>query len=572
MPNVMISGATTSAEAIFDTDEAFPYAQTLAAQLSNGLENGSLTPLNYASGTIAPGATGGVVVITMAPNTTVTIPTTDVGLFITAGPTKITGGAPGESVVGGSFGLTYTDITPSGPAVDYIVAGDGTNLITTSTTGTGNYQIDTGAGNDSISLFGNGVINAGTGGNSVSVSGGSSYIYSEGADIITANGSGTDTINIGTGRATVNPGSANLFIFEDDDATNPLFLGPGSGSDTVVAGAGGGTVYGGTAGNNVLMAGAGAPTGITTTLHGSSNGDLLIATGSGSVVLVAGAGSETLTGAGGTFNGQSFAASTADDIFRTEPSGDDTIIGGSGTNTVTFGGLRADYLFAAGPDGTLQVTGVGGGFSSFDTLSDVQTLVFADETQAPCYCRGTLILTDAGDRAVEDLAIGDRLINAAGAAREIRWIGRRSYAGRFLASNAAVRPIRFRAGSLGGGLPRRDLLVSPEHAMFLDAVLIPARCLVNGNAIVQERGFDRVDYYHVELDSHDIILAEGAPSESYLDDDSRGMFHNASEFAALYPDVPRRRQFCALRVDEGYELEAIRQRLAMVAGTIRRAA
>ena len=77
---------------------------------------------------------------------------------------------------------------------------------------------------------------------------------------------------------------------------------------------------------------------------------------------------------------------------------------------------------------------------------------------------------------------------------------------------------------------------------------------------------------HVELDTHDVLLAEGAPSESYLDDDSRGMFHNAHEFAVLYPDAPGSDGFCARRVEQGVELEAIRRRLAVVAGEIAEAA
>ncbi len=74
------------------------------------------------------------------------------------------------------------------------------------------------------------------------------------------------------------------------------------------------------------------------------------------------------------------------------------------------------------------------------------------------------------------------------------------------------------------------------------------------------------EYYHVELDTHDVLLAEGAPSERFLDDDSRGMFHNAREFAALYPDAPAPGCFSTPKVDEGYELEAVRRRLAVVPG------
>jgi autotransporter-associated beta strand protein len=183
--------------------------------------------------------------------------------------------------------------------------------------------------------------------------------------------------------------------------------------------------------------------------------------------------------------------------------------------------------------------------------------------QVACYCRGTLMLTDHGEVAVEDLRIGDRLVTLSGVARPIRWIGRRGYAGRFAAANPDVLPVLIRAGALDQDVPRRDLYVSPLHAMFLDSVLIPAMALVNDRSIVRVASVEQVEYFHLELDSHDVLLAEGAPAESFVDDESRGMFHNAAEYRTLYPDAlwtpPR---FCAPRVEDGEELEVVRRRLA----------
>ena len=224
----------------------------------------------------------------------------------------------------------------------------------------------------------------------------------------------------------------------------------------------------------------------------------------------------------------------------------------------------------------------GGGNYEFSNASDdkpleaaawaqyfgAQTSGDVSENTVACYCPGTLILTDQGERRVETLVIGDTLVTASGEHRPIKWIGNRTYAGRFLAANPNVQPIRFGAGSLGEGLPRRDLLVSPEHAMFLDGLLVPARCLVNGSTVTHERGLKQVDYVHVELETHDVILAEGAPSETFLDDDSRGMFHNAKEFVALYPHAPHPNGYCVKRVEQGAELEATRRQLCRVAGEL----
>ncbi len=194
-----------------------------------------------------------------------------------------------------------------------------------------------------------------------------------------------------------------------------------------------------------------------------------------------------------------------------------------------------------------------------------QTLATDDteaNTSVACYCHGTRILTYQGEVAVEHLRIGDALVTGSGALRPVQWIGRRSYAGRFLAANPAVQPVRLRAGALGDGLPHRDLLVSPEHAMFLDGLLMPAHCLVNGTTIIRERERDRVDYIHIELATHDVIVAEGALAETFLDDGSRGMFHNAAEHRLLDPEAPEPGGFYAPRADSGYVLEAVRRRLA----------
>ena len=186
----------------------------------------------------------------------------------------------------------------------------------------------------------------------------------------------------------------------------------------------------------------------------------------------------------------------------------------------------------------------------------------ADPGSTACYCEGTLILTERGDVPVEQLAIGDGVVTISGEGRSIRWIGWRGYGGRFLAGRRDMLPVCFKAGSLGLGIPRRDLWVSPRHAMYLDGYLIPAEHLVNGRSVVQADQVVTLVYYHVELDSHDVLLAEGAPAESFLDDGSRGMFHNAFEYGRLYPGTrPEPPRYFAPRLESGYEVELARRRI-----------
>jgi hypothetical protein len=130
-----------------------------------------------------------------------------------------------------------------------------------------------------------------------------------------------------------------------------------------------------------------------------------------------------------------------------------------------------------------------------------------------------------------------------------------------------ILPICIRAGALADNVPRRDLWISPHHAMYLDGVLIEAKDLVNGVSIVQAERVEKVEYFHLELETHDVIIAEGAPSETFMDDDSRAIFHNAHEYWAIYPDAPPGpARYCAPRLEDGYKVEAARRRIDLRAG------
>jgi len=181
---------------------------------------------------------------------------------------------------------------------------------------------------------------------------------------------------------------------------------------------------------------------------------------------------------------------------------------------------------------------------------------------AACFREGTRILTADGEVPVEALRIGDRVVTLNGQIQPIRWIGRRSFANAMVAADADALPVLIRAGALGVGVPRRDLWVSPEHAMYIDGVLIPAHVLVNGDSIVRDGNVAALKYFHLELDQHAVIHAEGALAESYVDDDSRDQFDNAAEYTLLYPHACRgSARFCAPRLEEGAQLEGIRRNL-----------
>ena len=157
-----------------------------------------------------------------------------------------------------------------------------------------------------------------------------------------------------------------------------------------------------------------------------------------------------------------------------------------------------------------------------------------------CYCAGTRIASPCGEVLVETLKVGDLIKTAGGEAIRIKWIGHQTVSTRFGPAERLM-PVRFKAGSLGDGVPHTDLTVTADHGMLVDGVICHAGALVNGTTITRvpmsEMG-QTYTVYHIETEEHEIILANGAPAETFIDNVSRRAFDNYAEFEALYGDVP----------------------------------
>jgi len=194
-----------------------------------------------------------------------------------------------------------------------------------------------------------------------------------------------------------------------------------------------------------------------------------------------------------------------------------------------------------------------------------------------CFVSGTRIRTSRGDVAVEELQVGDVAVTASGTLRPINWIGHREMKAAGAVLPFHQQPVRVRAGAFGQGLPARDLSLSPGHPILVGAdadgqggALVPVMCLINGTTITREP-IARVTYWHVELDAHDILLAEGLPAESYIDGGDRAFFVEASDHALHNPDfVPTGwNGRCRPVAVDGPVVEAERMRLdAVFAGAL----
>ena len=156
-----------------------------------------------------------------------------------------------------------------------------------------------------------------------------------------------------------------------------------------------------------------------------------------------------------------------------------------------------------------------------------------------CYTAGTRILTDRGEIAVEDIAAGDLVVTLDGdtqALKPVKWVGHRRLDLTTHRKPESAAPIRIVRDAFADNQPHRDLVVSPDHGILIDGQLVPAKLLINGTTITQDRSVKTVTYHHVELDRHAILLAEGLPAESYLDTGNRAFFANAGLALVLHPE------------------------------------
>jgi hypothetical protein len=430
------------------------------------------------------------------------------------------------------------------------------------------------------------VLRGGNGNDRIDGRSGDDELHGARGDDVLNGGSGDDSLFGGRGDDELSGGSGDdeLRGGRGDDE-----LSGGSGDDELRGGRGDDELNGGS-GDDLLRGGSGDDE-----LSGGS-GDDDLGGGSGDDMLAGGAGDDELTGGDGD---DELSGGSGDDILN-GGDGDDVMTGGSGADTFafsdddssssTFAAAAAaavsggDVITDFGPGDTIDLTGLSGisgiddleieqvGDDTIITLPDgttitVESAQVADVVAAlevPCLMRGTMVLTPKGEVAVEKLKIGDEVMTVDGTADRVKWIGTRAYGRPFLSHGERIAPVLFEKGSLGPNRPSRPLYVSPEHAMYVDNVLVPARLLANGMSIRQVRDFDLVEYFHLEFDDAQVIVANGAPSESYVESGNRRMFANYGEYVALYgeapAEAPSRRRFHL--VTSGAAVHAIHRRLS----------
>jgi len=214
--------------------------------------------------------------------------------------------------------------------------------------------------------------------------------------------------------------------------------------------------------------------------------------------------------------------------FTYNPTTEVATLSGSDTVANYQAVLRSVRIGSTSLDPTIGGTRPG---RSFSWIVNDGVLPSAASTSAAtaliCFCHGTMILTPDGEVAIEDLRVGDTVLTQAGQARAITWVGS-GHVPTVPGRRTAANPIIVRRGALADNVPHADLRVTKGHSFHLDGVLIPAEFLVNHRSILWDDDARAVTVYHVELATHDILVANGAPAESYRDDGNRWLFENSN--------------------------------------------
>jgi len=198
-------------------------------------------------------------------------------------------------------------------------------------------------------------------------------------------------------------------------------------------------------------------------------------------------------------------------------------------DTVVGTTLSRDALTPSTPGDAYASTPTGNALSGSNEIAGVATsgtdIVGEFLLEPACFMAGTRIATPSGELAVEDLQAGS-MVRTANGDKAVHWIGQSHIHLRF-ADLLRNLPVRIEAGALGDGLPLRDLLLSPNHALHLQGLLVHAGALVGLPGISREMNApERFTYYHIELASHELLYAEGALAESFLDNLNDIHFHN----------------------------------------------
>jgi hypothetical protein len=337
-------------------------------------------------------------------------------------------------------------------------------------------------------------------------------------------------------------GGGGSFVIETDDGTT-------SGLDVILAVAGGGSGNGSGDGGD---GGEATPTGGNGGGNGAGDGGVNGAAGGGDSSYIGGGGGGYSGGAGGLVfvsNAQSGSDSQTNQFSggANGTNGGGGGFGGGGGGGPDGGGGGGGYGGGGG-----GFTGGGGGGGSYDAdLTGAQAIAdthsgpgFVSLDYVSCFLEGTRIATPAGERAVDTLAMGDLVTTADGGVAPVRWIGRRTLqaegeTGYRFADPLVYLPVRIKAGGLGENLPARDLLVSMDHAVLIEGLLVQAGALVNGVSVVRETRLpETFTYYHIELADHALVLAEGVPAETFVDNVARMGFDNWAEHEVLYGNEP----------------------------------